>query len=186
MNIECYLWIHFLKYCNVDCKVGLRYEYPVILLTKLWVHKAATNVDTKFNCYFSLRNKNIFSWDSTCKCSSGLSSCSRQDDVTIKTQLTSASQTLFRLGARAWCSGTKMDVVHTQLGKGNNYQEISGKFGVVASTAYKKVNTAESRFLETLSNSNQLSFPFYLPHSNTNFTPDFSNPRLFETPANLN
>ena len=31
---------------------------------------------------------------------------------------------------------------HKQLGKDNNYQEISGKFGVVASTAYEKVNTA--------------------------------------------
>ena len=31
--------------------------------------------------------------------------------------------------------------VHKQLGKGNNYREISGKFGVVASTAYEKVNT---------------------------------------------
>ena len=31
--------------------------------------------------------------------------------------------------------------VHNQLGKGSNYREISGKFGVVASTAYKKVNT---------------------------------------------
>ena len=30
--------------------------------------------------------------------------------------------------------------VHEQLGKGNNYREISGKFGVVASTAYDKVN----------------------------------------------
>ena len=30
--------------------------------------------------------------------------------------------------------------VHTQLGKGNNYREISGKFGIVASTAYEKVN----------------------------------------------
>ena len=35
--------------------------------------------------------------------------------------------------------GTKK--VHKQLGKGNNYREISGKFGVVASTAYEKVNT---------------------------------------------
>ena len=31
--------------------------------------------------------------------------------------------------------------VHKQLGKGNNYREISGKFGVVASTDYQKVNT---------------------------------------------
>ena len=36
-------------------------------------------------------------------------------------------------------SGTKN--VHKQLGKGNNYREISGKFAVVASTAYEKVNT---------------------------------------------
>ena len=35
--------------------------------------------------------------------------------------------------------GTKN--VHKQLGKGNNYREISGKFGVVASTAHEKVNT---------------------------------------------
>ena len=35
--------------------------------------------------------------------------------------------------------GTKN--VHKQLGKGNNNREISGKFGVVASTAYEKVNT---------------------------------------------
>ena len=35
--------------------------------------------------------------------------------------------------------GTKN--VHKQLGKGKNCREISGKFGVVASTAYKKVNT---------------------------------------------
>ena len=55
--------------------------------------------------------------------------------------------------ARARCSGTKMDVVpgshthtsqagtknvHNQLGKGNKYREISGKFGAVASTAYDK------------------------------------------------
>ena len=43
-----------------------------------------------------------------------------------------------------------MDVVHTrqcqtknvhkQLGKGNNYPEISGKFGFVASATYEKVN----------------------------------------------
>ena len=31
--------------------------------------------------------------------------------------------------------------VHKQLGKGNNYRDISGKFGVVALTAYEKVNT---------------------------------------------
>ena len=31
--------------------------------------------------------------------------------------------------------------VHRQLGKGNNYPEISGKFGVVASKAYEKGNT---------------------------------------------
>ena len=31
--------------------------------------------------------------------------------------------------------------VHKQLGKGNNYREISGKFGVVASTTYEKVST---------------------------------------------
>ena len=31
--------------------------------------------------------------------------------------------------------------VHKQLGKGNKYREISGKFGVVASKAYEKVNT---------------------------------------------
>ena len=31
--------------------------------------------------------------------------------------------------------------IHKQLGKGNNYQGISGKFGVVASTAYAKENT---------------------------------------------
>ena len=31
--------------------------------------------------------------------------------------------------------------VHKQLGKGNNYGDISEKFGVVASTAYEKVNT---------------------------------------------
>ena len=30
--------------------------------------------------------------------------------------------------------------VHKHLGKGYNYREISGKFGAVASTAYKKVN----------------------------------------------
>ena len=35
--------------------------------------------------------------------------------------------------------GTKN--VHKQIGKGNNYLEISGKFGVVTSTAYEKVNT---------------------------------------------
>ena len=35
--------------------------------------------------------------------------------------------------------GTKN--VHKQLEKSNNYREISGKFGVVASTAYEKVNT---------------------------------------------
>ena len=60
----------------------------------------------------------------------------------------------FRLSARAWasCSGTKMDVnlftmpvpgtidVHKHLGKGKNCREISGKFGVVTSTAYEKVN----------------------------------------------
>ena len=38
--------------------------------------------------------------------------------------------------------GTK--IVHKQLGKGNNYREISGKFGVVASTAYEKVNTTDT------------------------------------------
>ena len=32
--------------------------------------------------------------------------------------------------------------VHKQLGKGNNYREISGKYAVVALTAYEKVNTA--------------------------------------------
>ena len=31
--------------------------------------------------------------------------------------------------------------VHKQLGEGNNYREIRGKFGVAASTAYEKVNT---------------------------------------------
>ena len=31
--------------------------------------------------------------------------------------------------------------IHKQLGKGNNYRETSGKFGVVASTAYEKVST---------------------------------------------
>ena len=30
---------------------------------------------------------------------------------------------------------------HKQLGKGNDYREFSGKLGVVASTAYDKVNT---------------------------------------------
>ena len=35
--------------------------------------------------------------------------------------------------------GTKN--VHQQLGKGNNYREISGKFEVVASTAYSKNTT---------------------------------------------
>ena len=35
--------------------------------------------------------------------------------------------------------GTKS--VHKQLGKGNNNRKISGEFGVVASTAYEKVNT---------------------------------------------
>ena len=36
--------------------------------------------------------------------------------------------------------GTKN--VHEKLGKGNNHRETSGKFGVGASTAYKKVNTS--------------------------------------------
>ena len=75
-------------------------------------------------------------------------------DGTKYSNLFVATKALFRLGARAWarCSGTKMDVVHTrqcpgnknvhkQLGKGNNYREISGRFGVVTSTAYEKVNT---------------------------------------------
>ena len=31
--------------------------------------------------------------------------------------------------------------VHKQLGKGNNYREISGKFGEVASKVCEKVNT---------------------------------------------
>ena len=35
--------------------------------------------------------------------------------------------------------GTKN--VHKQLGKGNDYREISDKFGVGASTVYEKVNT---------------------------------------------
>ena len=45
-------------------------------------------------------------------------------------------------------AGNKMDIVHTpvpatinvhkQLGKGNNYPEISGKFGFVASKTYEK------------------------------------------------
>ena len=45
--------------------------------------------------------------------------------------------------ARVRCSGTKMHVVHTnfQLRKGNNYREISRKFGVVALTYCEKVNT---------------------------------------------
>ena len=34
--------------------------------------------------------------------------------------------------------------VHKQLGKGENYREISGKFGVVASTAYEKVNKTDT------------------------------------------
>ena len=38
--------------------------------------------------------------------------------------------------------GTKN--VHQQLGKGNNYRVISGKFGVVASTAYEKANTTDT------------------------------------------
>ena len=48
-----------------------------------------------------------------------------------------------------------MDIVHTHqcpelktfinnLGKGNNYREINGKFGVIASTAYEKVNTTDT------------------------------------------
>ena len=61
----------------------------------------------------------------------------------------------FRLGAcaQAWCPSTKMDVVQThqcpelnlfikQLGKDIDYPEIGHKFGVGASTACKKVNTA--------------------------------------------
>ena len=35
-------------------------------------------------------------------------------------------------------------IVHKQLGKDNNYREFSGKFGVVASTAYEKVNTTDT------------------------------------------
>ena len=35
----------------------------------------------------------------------------------------------------------KLKNVHKQLGKGINYREIGGKFGVSASTAYEKVNT---------------------------------------------
>ena len=31
--------------------------------------------------------------------------------------------------------------VHIQLRKGNNYREIRGKFGVVASSAYERANT---------------------------------------------
>ena len=31
--------------------------------------------------------------------------------------------------------------INAELGKGNNYREISGKFRVVALTAYEKVNT---------------------------------------------
>ena len=38
--------------------------------------------------------------------------------------------------------GTKN--VHKQLGKGKNNREISGKFGVVASTVYEKVNTTST------------------------------------------
>ena len=57
-----------------------------------------------------------------------------------------SAKALFRLGARARarCSETlvpKTKNVHTHQRKGNNYREISGKFGVVASTAYEKVNT---------------------------------------------
>ena len=44
----------------------------------------------------------------------------------------------FRLGARAWalerCSHTSVlgtKNIHKQLGKGNKYREIRGKFGVV-------------------------------------------------------
>ena len=51
------------------------------------------------------------------------------------------------------CLGTNMDVVQThqcpelkmfitKLGKGINYLEIGGKFGIGASTACKKVNAA--------------------------------------------
>ena len=35
-------------------------------------------------------------------------------------------------------------IAHKQLGKDNNYREFSGKFGVVASTAYEKVNTTDT------------------------------------------
>ena len=36
--------------------------------------------------------------------------------------------------------------VHKQPGKRNNYREIGGKFEVLASTAYKKVNTTEGHW----------------------------------------
>ena len=42
------------------------------------------------------------------------------------------------------CSHTPVPLtknIHSQVGKRNNYREISGKFGAVASTAYEKVNT---------------------------------------------
>ena len=42
--------------------------------------------------------------------------------------------------ARARCACTKN--VHKQLGKGINYREIGCKFGVSASTASEKINTA--------------------------------------------
>ena len=61
----------------------------------------------------------------------------------------------FRLDAcaRAWCPSTKMAVVQTrqcpelkmfikQLGKDIDYPEIGHKFGVGASAACEKVNTA--------------------------------------------